>query len=240
MSHEAEIEGIGVGADGEGGNVPAVILSARDELLPIFVTADQAQSIQLALEGEPFERPLTHDLMLNFVTELGGAVDRVRIDDLADGTFYAKIDIQRYENGRPEKFVFDARPSDAVSLGVRADCPIIVSDEILNQAGRPPEELEEESQAGGSGMTSEPTELGEEAGEFEEEIGGPEERVKDELDEEIREELREFEERLEEFTDEGEEGPDEGETESGDSGASESSESSESDESDKSGDDRKQ
>ncbi|MFO7833781.1 MAG: bifunctional nuclease family protein [Halohasta sp.] len=142
MAHSAAVTGIGMGVGPEGENVPAVILSARDEYLPIFVTADQAQSIQLALSGEPFERPLTHDLLVDMVTEFGGAVDAVRIDDLADGTFYAKIDAERYDNGEPERFVFDARPSDAIALAVRVECPITVSDEILDAAGRSPDEVD--------------------------------------------------------------------------------------------------
>jgi hypothetical protein len=76
------------------------------------------------------------------ITEFGGAVDGVRIDDLADGTFYAKIDAERYDQGQPEKFVFDARPSDAVAIAVRIDCVIQVSDEVLDMAGRPPEDFE--------------------------------------------------------------------------------------------------
>ncbi len=142
MAHSAAVTGIGMGVGPEGENVPAVILTARDEYLPIFITADQAQSIQLALSGEPFERPLTHDLLVEMVTEFGGAVDGVRIDDLADGTFYAKIDAERYNNGEPESFAFDARPSDAIALAVRVECPIEVSDGILDAAGRSPEEVD--------------------------------------------------------------------------------------------------
>lgn len=138
MDHTAEVEGIAVGIGPDGANVPAVVLSARGEYLPIFVTGDQAQAIQLGLTGDTFERPLTHELLVEMVTEFGGAIDGIRIDDLADGTFYAKIDAERYENGQPRKFVFDARPSDAIALAVRVDCPITVSDEILDSAGRPP------------------------------------------------------------------------------------------------------
>jgi hypothetical protein len=142
MNHQAEVKGIGVGMSDDGSNVPAVILSARDEFLPIVITADQAQAIQLALSGEPFERPLTHDLLVDMITEFGGAIDSVRIDDLADGTFYAKVDAERYEDGEPRKFVFDARPSDAIALSVRVDCPIVVSDSVLDAAGQPPSQFD--------------------------------------------------------------------------------------------------
>ncbi|MFC6988713.1 bifunctional nuclease family protein [Haloplanus sp. GCM10025708] len=142
MDHTAEVIGLGVGTSDDGSNVPAVVLSARDEYLPIIITADQARAIQLALTGEPFERPLTHDLLVEILTEFGGAIDGIRIDDLADGTFYAKVDAERYDDGQPRKYVFDARPSDAIALAVRVDCEISVSDEILDAAGRPPSDFE--------------------------------------------------------------------------------------------------
>ena len=75
MSHDAAVEGIGMGVGPDGTNVPAVILTARDEYLPIFITSDQAQSIRHSLSGEPFERPLTHDLLVEMVTEFGGEID---------------------------------------------------------------------------------------------------------------------------------------------------------------------
>ena len=141
MEHEADVVGVGPGS-APGGDVPAVILSARGEYVPIFVSADQAQSIGLALEGETFDRPLTHDLLVEILTEFGGAIDRVRVDDLRDGTFYAKVDAERYEDGEPEGFVFDARPSDALALAVRVDCPIVVSDEVIDEAGRPQDSVQ--------------------------------------------------------------------------------------------------
>jgi bifunctional DNase/RNase len=141
-THEATVEGVGVGVsdEGERGN-PVVLLHARDEILPIFVSPDQAQSMQHALDGTPFERPLTHDLFVDMVAEFGAAIDRVRIDDLADGTFYAKIDTEQYQASERTDMVFDARPSDGIALALRVDCPILVSDEVLDAAGRDPDEL---------------------------------------------------------------------------------------------------
>ena len=142
MNHPAEVEGIAVGVDADGENVPAVVLAARSQFLPVVVTHDQARAIQLGISGEPFERPLTHDLLVSVLTEFGGAIDRVRIDDLADGTFYAKVDAERYEDGQPRPFVFDARPSDAIALAVRVECPIEVSDAVLDEAGQPPDRFD--------------------------------------------------------------------------------------------------
>jgi len=142
MEHEATVEGVGVGVSEEGSGTPVVLLHARDEIIPIFVSTDQAQSMQLAIDGEPFERPLTHDLLVEMVAEFGSAIDRVRIDDLADGTFFAKIDTEQYLDDRRKERVFDARPSDGIALALRVDCPLIVSDEVIDSAGRSPEEFD--------------------------------------------------------------------------------------------------
>jgi bifunctional DNase/RNase len=144
MEHEATVEGVGVGVGDEGHSLPVVILEARDRLVPIFISGDQAQSMQLAMEGEPFERPLTHDLFVEMVAEFGAAIDRVRIDDLADGTFYAKIDMEQYHGGERKQAVFDARPSDGIALALRVDCPLIITDEVIDEAGKPPEAFDSE------------------------------------------------------------------------------------------------
>jgi len=144
MEHDATVEGIGVGVSEEGSGTPVVLLRAREEIVPIFVSTDQAQSMQLALSGEPFERPLTHDLMVEMITEFGSAIDRVRIDDLADGTFYGKIDAEQYTEDRRKDMVFDARPSDAIAVALRVECPIVVSDEVIDEAGRPPGQFDDE------------------------------------------------------------------------------------------------
>jgi len=161
MNHPAEVEGIAVGVDANGENVPAVVLAARSEFLPIVVTGDQARAIQLAISGEPFERPLTHDLLVSVLTEFGGAIDRIRIDDIADGTFYAKVDAERYEDGEPRAFVFDARPSDAIALAVRVECPIEVSDAVLEEAGQPPERFDLGDDLEETGTTGEPDDFDE-------------------------------------------------------------------------------
>jgi bifunctional DNase/RNase len=143
MTNEASVHGLAISVD-EGGEegAPVVVLEARGEALPIFISADQAKSISHALEGRPFERPLTHDLYVEMLTEFGGAIDRIRIDELAEHTFLAKIDAERYRDGDREEVVLDARPSDAIAIALRVDCPILVDDAVLDVAGQPPEEFE--------------------------------------------------------------------------------------------------
>lgn len=150
MDHPASVHGVGLSVDDEGQGAPVVLLEARESLLPIYVTADQARAIHLARTGTPAERPLTHDLLIEMVTDLGGAIDRVRIDGLTDGTFFAKIDAERYDGGEREAFVFDARPSDGIAIAARVECTITVADEVLDDAGQPPEAFDLETY-GGSG-----------------------------------------------------------------------------------------
>ncbi|WP_181691392.1 bifunctional nuclease family protein [Natronomonas sp. LN261] len=143
MTHEATVRGLGVSVDEEGSEgSPVVVLRARGEVLPIFISPDQAKSISHALEGRPFERPLTHDLFVEMLTEFGGAIDRVRIDGLSDNTFLGKIDTERYSAGARHELTFDARPSDAIALALRVECPILVGGDVLDEAGRPPDAFE--------------------------------------------------------------------------------------------------
>jgi bifunctional DNase/RNase len=148
MAHEATVRGLGVGADSDGPDTPVVLLAADGRVVPIFISADQAQSIGHALRGEPFKRPLTHDLFVEMVAEFGGAVDRVRIDALAEGTFLAKLDTEQYVGGERKQATFDARPSDAIAVALRVDCPILVADEVLDRAGRPADEFDIEQEPG--------------------------------------------------------------------------------------------
>jgi hypothetical protein len=142
MTHEARVRGLGMSVNEGGPDTPVVMLETAGRVVPIFISTDQAQSIQHALDREPFERPLTHDLVVDMVGEFGGAVDRVRIDGLSRGTFLAKIDAEQYRNGDRRELTFDARPSDAIAIALRVDCPIEISEEVLNRAGRPPEEFD--------------------------------------------------------------------------------------------------
>ena len=142
MGHEGRIEGIGVTVDESTDRAPAVIIAVDDRYIPIMVTPDQARAIHLGIHGGSFDRPLTHDLLVEMVTDLGGAIDRVRIDALRGGTFLAKVDTEQYREGSVQPRVFDARPSDAIAIAVRADCPIEVATAVIDEAGQSPQELD--------------------------------------------------------------------------------------------------
>ncbi|HCP40592.1 MAG TPA: hypothetical protein DIT65_02260 [Cryomorphaceae bacterium] len=101
--------------------------------LPVVIGGAEAQSIAVALEKSIAPpRPMTHDTWQIMLDELGTQIEKVLIHRLVNGVFYASI-YARNEHGA--QLIFDSRPSDAVALAVRVDCPIFVLASILEQAG---------------------------------------------------------------------------------------------------------
>lgn len=113
-------------------NVPIVILRdvGRTLFLPIWIGVAEAQAIALRMEGVATPRPLTHDLLLQMCERLGGAIEKIVISDLKEGTFFAEIHLLPEEPRR----ILDARPSDAIALALRAQAPIFVRRAVLDQA----------------------------------------------------------------------------------------------------------
>ena len=107
--------------------------------LPIFIGPAEANAIAIKLRGETLSRPLTHDLLRNTVEALGASVDSIKINDLMNDTFYAKIVF----NVEGEQLEIDARPSDALALAVRVDVPIYAEESVLDKAGISLEKVEE-------------------------------------------------------------------------------------------------
>src|SRR3979411_1345131 len=114
-----------------------VILKEKetDRYLPIWIGIYEANAIALKITGITPERPITHDLMTNIFKDLGARVTSVEVSSLASDVFYARIFMA--VDGR--NLDVDARPSDAIALAVRAEVPILVSDEVLDKAGVVPE-----------------------------------------------------------------------------------------------------
>ena len=123
---------------------PIIILKdvQSDTMLPIWVGAYAANAIALEIEKIAPPRPMTHDLLRNLITELGVQVERVVVTSLRDNTFFAVIEMR---NSDGERMVLDSRPSDAIALALRADCPIYVDMEVIkaSQNKLPSEEVEE-------------------------------------------------------------------------------------------------
>ena len=113
-------------------NSPIVVLKDDDEkfFLPIWVGIFEANAIALQLENVTTPRPMTHDLLRNMISELGGDVTRIVINDLRDSTFFAQIRL----NIGTRTLEVDARPSDAIALALRTEAPIFVAQSVLDQA----------------------------------------------------------------------------------------------------------
>jgi uncharacterized protein len=113
-------------------NMPVVVLkeTAGNGVLPIWVGIYEANAIALEIEKVQTPRPMTHDLLKNVLTGLNVHVQRVVVCDLKDDTFYALIWMER--DG--QTMSMDSRPSDALALALRLDCPIFVDDEVLKHS----------------------------------------------------------------------------------------------------------
>jgi bifunctional DNase/RNase len=124
----------------------------RDRYLPIWIGAWEASAIAMRLQGVTAERPLTHDLFVASIEQLGARIDRVVISDLADETYHARL----YLAHDGTEVEVDARPSDALALAVRSEASIYAAEEVLEQAalGSDPDVDEDEGDAEGEGGES--------------------------------------------------------------------------------------
>jgi len=113
-------------------NMPIVILkdNGGDTVLPIWVGIYEANAIALEIEKVTTPRPMTHDLIKNVLTGLDTQVHKVVVTELREDTFFAVIWLER--NG--QVISVDSRPSDALALALRVDCPIFVEDDVLKSS----------------------------------------------------------------------------------------------------------
>ena len=113
-------------------NMPIVILkeTGSETVLPIWVGIYEANAIALEIEKVSTPRPMTHDLLRNLLIGLEATVRKVVVTELRDDTFYAVIWLDR----GGEIISIDSRPSDAIALALRMDCPIFVEDEVLKSS----------------------------------------------------------------------------------------------------------
>jgi len=113
-------------------NMPIVILKDvnGDSVLPIWVGIYEANAIALEIEKVSTPRPMTHDLIKNLLTGLDTRVHKVVVNELREDTFYAVIWLER--DGHI--ISVDSRPSDALAIALRLDCPIFVEDEVLKSS----------------------------------------------------------------------------------------------------------
>lgn len=111
-------------------NTPIVVLKGinTETVLPIWVGAFEANAIALEIEKVVPQRPMTHDLLRNVIIECQLSALCVVITDLSENTFYARIELK---DKNDEPVMLDARPSDAIALALRLDCPIFVEQKVI-------------------------------------------------------------------------------------------------------------
>lgn len=126
-----------------------VLLQARDSdrLLPIWIGADQAHSIAVRIAGIKSDRPLTHDLLVDIVRQLGVDVTRVVVKDLVDdgagsGVFHGSVFLQSGDR----EVEIDSRASDAIAIAVRCDARILVAETVFDRSSITPEGEQEEGE----------------------------------------------------------------------------------------------
>jgi uncharacterized protein len=145
-----EMNVAGIALDARNGH-PIVVLndSSKRRALPIWVGMAEANAIARALDSRKPERPLTHDLLLSIVTELGYTVKEININELSSSTYFATIIVSHPgSEGTPsfEKSI-DARPSDAIALALRANSPIFVSEQVVADGTIPADYEKDEEEA---------------------------------------------------------------------------------------------
>lgn len=109
---------------------------SSNRYLPIWIGPYEADAITIHLQEVQVPRPLTHDLIVKIIEELDAQVKHVYVNDLNNDTFYARIVLRV----RDRELSIDSRPSDAVAIAVRVECPIYVAEEVMDRAGVVPEE----------------------------------------------------------------------------------------------------
>jgi bifunctional DNase/RNase len=109
---------------------PIIILKDvnSETMLPIWVGPYEANAIALEIEKIAPQRPMTHDLLRNLIAEMGARVERVVVTELRDNTFFAVIEMSTNDGS---SVMLDSRPSDAIALALRADCPIFVDVDVI-------------------------------------------------------------------------------------------------------------
>ena len=113
-------------------NTPIVILKDLEgkRAVPIWIGLFEASAIATELEKISFSRPMTHDLMRDLLKILDAKVRKIEIVDLRNNTFFASIHLQR--NG--DTLIIDSRPSDAIALALRVNCPIFIDEKVIEKS----------------------------------------------------------------------------------------------------------
>jgi bifunctional DNase/RNase len=112
--------------------MPIVVLEDlnSERILPIWIGVFEANAIALKIEDISTPRPMTHDLVKNFLDKLNISVEKIVVNDVRDNTFYALI----YCRYNDQVITIDSRPSDAIALSLRVEAPIFVEEDVVKKA----------------------------------------------------------------------------------------------------------
>ncbi|PTD94142.1 bifunctional nuclease family protein [archaeon SCG-AAA382B04] len=116
----------------------------NEKVLPILCNPMQGRNIKNGLNQQTTSRPQTHDLFIEIMNEVGGAIDKITIDNAQEGIYFAKIYANTYNNGE-KQISLDARPSDALAIASRERAPIYIDHELFEEKGVSPSSLKFES-----------------------------------------------------------------------------------------------
>lgn len=136
-----ELEILGLSSSQSQSGSFALVLGEKEgsRRLPIIIGMFEAQAIAVEIEQMKPSRPMTHDLFKDFMIKFGIEIIEIRIDDLKEGIYFAKI----IGTNSVQTLEFDARPSDAIALAVRFGVPIYTQEKIMEESGISPSEFEE-------------------------------------------------------------------------------------------------
>lgn len=109
------------------------VLDGMSRIVPVWIGANEAMQLGMAIEHAKLPRPMTHDLFIDAITNLDATVDHVLINRVDGQTFFARLFLR--QGGRIIEL--DARPTDALSLAIREDAPFLIDEEVLAAASFP-------------------------------------------------------------------------------------------------------
>jgi len=126
---EVQVRAVAAASDG-----CALFLGNEDKVFAMYVDHSVGAAITMFMQGIQKERPLTHDLLANILRALGAKIDRVIVNDLKGGTYFARLVLSAENEAQQKKIIeIDARPSDCIAMATQQAAPIFVSLDVWDE-----------------------------------------------------------------------------------------------------------
>src|SRR6202051_5090828 len=127
----------------------AVFLGNEDKVFVMFIDQSVGTAITMFMQGMKKERPLTHDLLANILRALGAKIERVIVNDLKGGTYFARLVLSAENEAQQKKIIeIDARPSDCIAMATQQTAPLYVSLDVWKEVEDMTEALRKMQQEG--------------------------------------------------------------------------------------------